>query len=166
MSTADLTPEADRMGAARLDDQATARSDDDTDHPEAPAESYGVEPDGVTEEEWRRLITGAGRLLHRLIGHPDHAEHWSFTPEEIDELAPSITNITNRTHWLLALVRRGDLLILLFAVLGWAGRNRRLTEDIAKVEELHERIGITPNESEPSLEVEPTPGVVQPWDQL
>ena len=126
----DLTPEDDRPAPAA---EVPPLAD-----PEGPPADLGPVPvdvpEQVTEEQVRRVLATAGRLLHHVAGHPDIPEHWSFTDDELDQLTPPVTGYVNRSARLRAAVARGDGLTLTLAVGAWVQRNVRLSQDIAAVE--------------------------------
>ena len=159
--TADLTPDNDRPD--------WTPPDGDTPPLEGPSvEPDGIEPDGfaevVSESQIRTLLAAAGGMTHYLIGHPDIAEHWSFTVDELDSLTPAFATMVNRSARLRAIVHRGDALALAVTLARYADRNLKLSRQIADLES-----ETPPEVAEEGSEIEiipKRPEDLQPWDEM
>lgn len=77
----------------------------------------------VDEGTVRRGLRLAGRMLGGVVGDPDVDEHWRFTDDELDDLAPALTRYINRRPKLRAAVRHGDEAIIAAVLVEYAGRN-------------------------------------------
>lgn len=88
----------------------------------------------VDEDDVRRALAMAGDTLHGWVGHPEVPEHWSFTPGEIDALAPPLTSVINRHAAARRMMQHSPeaAVALTLARFGW--RNVRITKALSDAE--------------------------------
>lgn len=135
--TVDLTPLDDRPKARDAEPPAGTIGPDSAasapDGAEGAAVVVDVPPEAA-EEQVRGMLRMIGKIAHRAKGDKRFPEHWSFTTDELDDLAPPATAIVNRSLWLRRAVAQSDYMQLAVGLFGWGSRNAELSEQIEAVE--------------------------------
>ncbi len=95
------------------DDETTGPADTWADD-EAPQ----VSPDTV-----RAVLLAIGAGVSVIAADEDVPEQWRFTPRELEDLTPPVTNIINSRPALRRAVAKGDYAVVAMHLAGYMGRN-------------------------------------------
>lgn len=138
MTDVNLTPEDDRPQF----EQPAPGPANETGEPFGPiGPDLNLEPapEEVSESQVRNILRLVGRGVHRAIGDQHIGEHWNFTQEELDDLAPAVVSLANRNARLRAAVHKSDAATVAMILFGWTLRNVELSRAIEEArQELEE----------------------------
>jgi hypothetical protein len=74
-------------------------------------------------DQVRRFLAGLGSVAGFALADPDVPEHWRFTADELDDLAPAITAIANRRPAMAMAIERSDYVVVAMHLARYTGRN-------------------------------------------
>lgn len=76
----------------------------------------------------RGTLQAIGLMVHSLIGEDGAGEeHWRFSSDELDDLAPAVLRIASRRPKLRQALEKGDELTVALILAGYFGRNIEAT---------------------------------------
>ncbi|HET9691012.1 MAG TPA: hypothetical protein VFP61_07650 [Acidimicrobiales bacterium] len=77
----------------------------------------------VDEATVRGLLASIGGVAGVVVGLPEVPGHWRFRDDELDQLAPPLARLANRTPTLRRALIHGDTLAVLFTLSQYGVRN-------------------------------------------